>query len=424
MKLSKEIICLIFAITLFLPVKNSSAWTDPTSISGESNVFAPINSSTIGQSKWGGLLLNLGNATHGLIVRYGKVGIGTDTPQSELDVVGKIMSTGLEISSTVAGVLLPRLSTAERDLISNPVESTLLYNTTDKKFNFFADNQWKAVGSSSSSGQGKIVTESAVGEGRPGDYYCKRKNITADGQQKDWILTNEGKLCGSNDKVCQTGECKTLSCTLDFYKTGLVCSAVGIGYYSPIADNNRYACTNKPANSAYTGSGGGANNCPWSCDGGYVKNGESCVQAVYIVSEDQGYSTVAKTCTQRCSEIYGKTCVSAGMDADASNGIKQKVISNKSCRAAGCDDEGTSCIGTIWSESACGLYSWKNPSCDGRFHCLCDSTQIHEAGVPWDFAGANCSTSSYYYDAPATCSYYAPNNAPWRETYRTRCRCQ
>ena len=260
---------------VFLLLKNSVAWTDPSAISVESNIFAPLNSSSVGQSKWGGLILNLGNATHGLIVRYGKVGIGTDTPQSELDVAGKIMSTGLEISSTVAGVLLPRLSTAERDLISNPTESTLIYNTTDKKFNYFVDNQWTPVGSAGGS-QSKIVTESAVGEGRPGDYYCKRKNITTDGQQKDWILTNEGKLCGVNDKICQTGECKELSCGVDLYKTALTCSAVGTGYYSPIADNNRYACTNKPANSTYTGSGGGANNCPWSCNSGYTQSGNSC----------------------------------------------------------------------------------------------------------------------------------------------------
>ena len=420
-KIISSLLPVAIVIITVIPVR---AWVEPTTIPPGNNIFAPLNASSLGQSKVGGLILNLGGAAYGLIVKSGLVGIGTDNPQALLDVVGTITSTGLEVNSETEGVLISRMTTDQRNAIASPEESTLIYNTTEGRFNYYSTGVWKVLGESATSSNLRITTEYAIGDGRPGDYYCKKKNITDENQQEAWTNINEGKICGENEKICQTGECKALSCGVDFYKTGLVCSAVGIGYYSPIADNNRYACTNKPANSAYTGSGGGANNCPWSCDGGYVKNGESCVQAVYIVSEDQGYSTVAKTCTQRCSEIYGKTCVSAGMDADASNGIKQKVISNKSCRAAGCDDEGTSCIGTIWSESACGLYSWKNPSCDGRFHCLCDSTQIHEAGVPWDFAGANCSTSSYYYDAPATCSYYAPNNAPWRETYRTRCRCQ
>lgn len=221
------------------PVK---AWIEPLTLPPGNNVFAPINSSAFGQSKVGGLILNLGNAANGLIVRYGLVGIGTDNPQAELDVAGKIKSTGLKINSTTRGVLLPRTTP---DKITAPAEGMIIYNTAQKKFYFFTQNVWKSV-EEAVTDERKVI-EYSDGEGRIDDYYCKKKNITTDGMQEAWANINEGKLCGANDKICQTGECKLISCGIDFYKTALTCSAVGIGYYSPAADNNRYACTNKPA---------------------------------------------------------------------------------------------------------------------------------------------------------------------------------
>lgn len=76
-----------------------NAWTDPTLPAPGGNVGAPINTSGIGQSKVGGLILNTGGAVNGLIVRTGNVGIGTIAPTQKLDVVGNVKGTQLCIGN-------------------------------------------------------------------------------------------------------------------------------------------------------------------------------------------------------------------------------------------------------------------------------------------------------------------------------------
>jgi hypothetical protein len=62
-----------------------------------------------------------------------QVGIGTDNPHS---------SSILDISSASQGVLLPRLTSLQRDAIINPAEGLLIYNLTTSDFNYFNTN-WK-----------------------------------------------------------------------------------------------------------------------------------------------------------------------------------------------------------------------------------------------------------------------------------------
>lgn len=60
----------------------------------------------------------------------GDVGIGTTAPQG-----------ALEINSTTGGLIVPRMSTANRDILPN-VPGTIIYNTTTKVFNFNEDGVW------------------------------------------------------------------------------------------------------------------------------------------------------------------------------------------------------------------------------------------------------------------------------------------
>lgn len=62
------------------------------------------------------------------------VGVGTDSPHA---------SALLDVTSTVQGLLVPRLTTNQRDKIKNPAEGLVIYNTGDKQLQVYADGAWK-----------------------------------------------------------------------------------------------------------------------------------------------------------------------------------------------------------------------------------------------------------------------------------------
>ena len=61
------------------------------------------------------------------------MGIGTLTPDS---------SARLEISANNKGFLTPRMSSAERNAISNPAEGLLVYDTSTSSFWYFKSGNW------------------------------------------------------------------------------------------------------------------------------------------------------------------------------------------------------------------------------------------------------------------------------------------
>jgi len=77
------------------------AWVEPNQMPPGGNIAAPLNTGNIGQSKQGGLTLNIGGATYGLIVDKGLVGIQTTTPQAELDVNGDIRAHNLNLNQNL-----------------------------------------------------------------------------------------------------------------------------------------------------------------------------------------------------------------------------------------------------------------------------------------------------------------------------------
>ncbi|QNK76941.1 hypothetical protein H7F37_12570 [Winogradskyella sp. PAMC22761] len=66
---------------------------------------------------------------------FAQVGIGTENPDA---------SSILELQSTEGGLLLPRMTTTERDLIASPAEGLTIYNTTTQGLEIYTDS-WKSL---------------------------------------------------------------------------------------------------------------------------------------------------------------------------------------------------------------------------------------------------------------------------------------
>jgi hypothetical protein len=67
------------------------------------------------------------------VTSAGRMGVGTSTPDT---------SAALDITSTTRGLLLPRMTTTERNAISSPADGLVIYNTTDNKFQGRAAGAW------------------------------------------------------------------------------------------------------------------------------------------------------------------------------------------------------------------------------------------------------------------------------------------
>ena len=69
-----------------------------------------------------------------LCLKDGKVGIGTSSP-----------SAPLEVTSSSGGVIMPRMTTAQRNAISSPTNGEMVYDTDLNKFYGRANSSWVAL---------------------------------------------------------------------------------------------------------------------------------------------------------------------------------------------------------------------------------------------------------------------------------------
>src|SRR5450759_3934239 len=64
---------------------------------------------------------------------------------SEVAIPDPHPSSILELRSLLRGFLAPRMTTAQRDLISSPATGLLIYNTTTNAFNYYNGSVWIAI---------------------------------------------------------------------------------------------------------------------------------------------------------------------------------------------------------------------------------------------------------------------------------------
>ncbi len=82
-------------------------------------------------------------------VVHSQTGIGTTSPHP---------SAQLEVSSTEKGILIPRMSKADRNAIASPAEGLLIYQTDETKgFYYFDGVAWTPLTGSGQDGRGAII---------------------------------------------------------------------------------------------------------------------------------------------------------------------------------------------------------------------------------------------------------------------------
>ncbi len=87
LSMSVSVVIVAIFISAFCSYVLADSYSAPSTNPPGGNISAPINTSGSGQIKSGGLTVNLGGGTNGLIVASGKVGIGTINPAHSIDVV-------------------------------------------------------------------------------------------------------------------------------------------------------------------------------------------------------------------------------------------------------------------------------------------------------------------------------------------------
>lgn len=90
-----------------------------------------------------------------------QVGIGTTNPDP---------SSILDIRTTDKGLLIPRLTTAQRNAISNPANGLMIYNTDMNAFQF---------NSTSGTPQWEVLTATSTSTAQPGDSVKYSNTDTA-----------------------------------------------------------------------------------------------------------------------------------------------------------------------------------------------------------------------------------------------------
>jgi hypothetical protein len=112
----------------FVKLPASNAW----SLNG--NAETDPSTQFFGTTDTKDVVVRTDNTERIRVAATGNVGIGTNNPNA-----------ALEISSTTSGILIPRMTTAERDLITSPALGLQIFNITTGCFNVWNGSAWGQI---------------------------------------------------------------------------------------------------------------------------------------------------------------------------------------------------------------------------------------------------------------------------------------
>ena len=189
-----------------------------------------LNVSTGDSSLLRPLKVSASNGTFPAIMvnNSGKVGIGTTSPISQMTVVGGA-TFGLGMSSTLLSDGQVAIETALGIGTDSPTSPLHILSQTDPQlkisynssthFTFKLDSDGNVIFTTSGDSytfdkdlitSGKVTANNLTtykeGDGRTGDAFCQKKEISSVGIVGAWTNINNDEVCGFN-KRCNAGEC-------------------------------------------------------------------------------------------------------------------------------------------------------------------------------------------------------------------------
>jgi hypothetical protein len=207
-------------------------------------------------------------------------------------------SAMLDIKSTSKGLLLPRLTQAQRDAIENPSAGLQLFNTTTSKPNYFNGTAWKNYDGTDAFSLPTVTTMPvSFVPGIGGSAYCGG-NVTGDGGGS--TITARGVCWGGHNPVIDgfhssdssgTGSFTSLLINLwpfgTYYVRAYATNSAGTAYGNEVS----FVAPPFVIGQSYKGGvvfyvfGGGSNGlvatsndlqaAPWGCDGTNVVTSDS-----------------------------------------------------------------------------------------------------------------------------------------------------
>jgi hypothetical protein len=128
---------------------------------------------------------------YGLISRAQGVNIGSNTPPDP--------NATLEVSGTNGGLLLPRLTTSQRNALQNPPEGLQIYNTTNKCVEVWFPSGWKPTGCDCNSAPPMPNQIQGPALVCPADTLVSFSVPQVQGAvQYQWVIDNQDTLVSSN----------------------------------------------------------------------------------------------------------------------------------------------------------------------------------------------------------------------------------
>ncbi len=124
-------------------------------------------------------------------VRAQSVGIGTTTPDA---------SALLDVSSTTKGLLPPRMTTAQRDLITTPAAGLVLFNSTTNSIQLYSGSGWISLTASFASLPAIVIgTQQWMSKNLDVAFYRNGDSIPQVRDTEAWSVLTTGVWCYLNN---------------------------------------------------------------------------------------------------------------------------------------------------------------------------------------------------------------------------------